>query len=192
MMRSKVAVPLVLMMLMFPISASAHLAQITASFDDVGVGELQEFDHTDADPFKGLVEVTLTNTGTEAWGDFHFNISGIDTNISNVHFIDGSMYSYDPVELGSDPTYIYDPAGTAVARTIDSWEIDNDATYATMDLYFYNDPIAAGETVKLTVMTDNTQSEVAFFGMCIYPTPIPEPTTVMLLGLGGLLLRRKR
>ena len=30
--------------------------------------------HNDADPWKGWIDVTVTNTGTDPWGDFHFEL----------------------------------------------------------------------------------------------------------------------
>lgn len=168
----------------------ADAAYIVADFESVGSGAAQSFTHDDVEPFKGTLQVTVTNTGTQAWGDFHFQIyDPLGTqDISNVHFIDASMQSYDGA-WGSDPVY----QAPVFVRPLDDWAIDNDVVGATMDLYFYNNPILPGETAVLSVMTDNTQSQVGFFGVMVYPTPVPEPATMALIGVGTLaLLGRKK
>ena len=149
----------------------------TIEFSGTGVDVAQEFEHEDADPWKGWAGVTVKNTGTEAWGDFHFKIFQVTgETVENVDFI------------------ISDPYGPISSQTFDSGGIvvDNVTIGATLDLYFYDDPILPGETATFTAYTDNTTDNVSFFGLAMYPTPVPEPATLTLLGLSGLALIRKR
>jgi len=152
-------------------------------YDGTGVEVVQLFPHEDASPFKGTASITVKNTGTQAWGDFHFEIydpiGGYD--ISNVHFLDVTMLDHDN-NPGQDPTSSQSPL---------DWDIDNGAVGATMDLYYYSDPVNPTETATFTVYTDNID-EIAWFGLKIYPTPVPEPATLALLGLGSLVLLRNR
>jgi hypothetical protein len=159
---------------------AALLMTSTARADDVTIDAVfsnmspQQFQHDDLSPFKGTVTVNLTNSGSEPWGDFHFEFYGVG--ISNVSFLDASM----PPD-GQDPTSTQTPF---------SWTIDNDVVGATMDLYFYSDPVLSTETATFTVYTANPD-HLSFFGLMMYPTPVPEPASIMLLGLAALLIRRR-
>lgn len=159
------------------LATSAVLADdvwIDVEFPDFSV---QQAVHQEAEPFKGYAYVTVTNTGTEPWGDFHFEIYSSDgSDVSNVHFLDASLG-------GVDPTSTQSPL---------AWAIDNDVVGATMDLYYYDDPILPGNLATFTIYTDNTTDQVPFFGLMMHPTPVPEPAAALLLGLGGLLLIRRR
>ncbi|MBC8378969.1 MAG: PEP-CTERM sorting domain-containing protein [Planctomycetes bacterium] len=138
--------------------------------------------HNDQDVgygFKGTYTLTVTNTGTEAWGDFHFEISnGFGGNANSVLFTDLALGGINPTSSQSGLTWLVDnPVGDL----------------SSIDLFFYSDPVGAGETATFVVYTDNTAEELSWFGMCVYPTPVPEPATLSLLGLGALtLLRRKK
>ena len=119
----------------------------------------------------------MENTGTESWGDFHFEIYQVTgETIENVDFI---------------VTSPYEPTSTQAGLT---WVLDNVAVGATLDLFFYSDPVLPGETATFSVYTDNTADQVSFFGTSFHPTPIPEPGTFGLLaaGLIGLASFRKR
>ena len=59
-----------------------------------------------------------------------------------------------------------------------------------MDYYFASDPILPGQTRTFDFYTDNTTDNRPFFGIMMYPTP--EPATMGLLGIGSLLLLRRR
>ena len=170
-------------------TASAHLAPLVT--DSMALGDSKTVDHyetkdntdntaednlIDQSEMKGTFSVTLTNTGTEAWGDFHFAITGY----TDVYFTTGPNDEY-PEMNGS--TMLSDDfvIGT------------NDAGYATIDLYFYDNPVEQDETVSFVIYTDNTQSGNSWFGVCMHPTPVPEPATLAILGLGSLaLICRKR
>jgi hypothetical protein len=47
-----------------------------------------------------------------------------------------------------------------------------------------------GDTATFTVYTSNPD-HLSFFGVMLYPTPVPEPVTMLSLALGALLLRRR-
>lgn len=157
--------------------AWGHDQYISADFDCLGEACEQQSQHEDADPFKGWVYLTVENTGTEAWGDFHFEIFQVTSEtIENVDFIVDSPYQPTSSQSGL------------------SWAVDNDAVGATLDLYFYGDPVLPSETATFSVYTDNTADMVSFFGTAYYPTPVPEPGTFWLLGAGliGMARFRKR
>lgn len=161
-----------LLLVGFCLSAQAHDMVINGlEFATLGTAATQTANHADSDPWKGYAFVSVTNTGTQPWGDFHFEIIG--AGIENVHF-DTSV-------------------GLASSQTLSGWDVDNVAVGAKLDLYFYGDPVLPGQTATFDIYTDNTLDNVSFFGMAMYPTPVPEPMTVVLLGLGsGAILLRKR
>ena len=156
------------------------LADDTSWAGDIGgtgPGSAVLYEHNDVAPFAGWVNVEATNTGTEAWGDFHFSIydpiGGQD--ISNVSFLDAGMGGFDPTSSQSPL----------------SWVIDNVTVGATIDLYYYSDPVLPGQTATFSVYTDNPD-QLSFFGVAFYPTPVPEPASLLSLGLVGMLIGRRR
>jgi hypothetical protein len=153
----------------------AHSVVIDTSFNGTGVGEAQTSVHEDADPWAGWVTVNVSNTGSEAWGDFHFEIYDPigGQNISNVDFL-------------VDPPY--EPTSTQSPLT---WVVDNVSVGAKIDLYYYSDPVYPGESATFAVYNVNPDN-VSFFGVMFYPTPIPEPATLLLLGLGAAVAIRRR
>ncbi len=152
----------------------AHDFSWTGSMAGAGDGIVVEFVHEDDAPWAGWVNVEVTNTGTEPWGDFHFEI--FDPNgtqdISNVDWV---------VEPPNEPTSSQSPL---------TWAVDNDAIGATIDLFFYSDPVGQGETATFSVYNVNPD-ELSFFGVAFYPTPVPEPAALALVSLGFLFLRRR-
>ena len=143
---------------------------------DIDLAYGQEYttpNHIDADPWKGIMQVGVTNTGTEAWYDFHFAIVGME-DAKTVLFTDGG---------GSFPV-----SSAALSDVVFG---TNEAGYSTMDLLFQN-PIAPSQSVYFTLYTDNTAvPHAAWFGVCMAPS-VPEPATMALLGLGGLVMIRRR
>lgn len=137
----------------------------------------QTTEHPDLDPFKGSATVTVINDTDEYFTDLHFQVFSVGgTNITATIFVDGGVYN---------------PTSTQTGLT---WSIDNDPAGAVMNLYYYGDPIAPGETAWFKVFTDNTTYKQRF-GLSVYPT-IPEPGSLLafatgLIGLAGFRLRKR-
>ncbi|GMV37965.1 MAG: hypothetical protein AMXMBFR61_24730 [Fimbriimonadales bacterium] len=157
--------------------ARAHDAFWTGSFSSTGEGAAVFLEHEDAFPWAGWVHVTVTNESDVAWGDFHFKIFSTGQDVSNVDWV-------------TDPPY--EPQG----RAFDYWVVDNaPPTGATLDLYFWSDPVLVGQTVTISVY--NVNPDHVNFGVCFYPTPVPEPSTLAVFasgfaGLAALARRRVR
>jgi hypothetical protein len=159
------------------VPAIAHDASWTGSIMGLGAGVAVPVTHQDATPFKGYMSINVTNNGPAAWGDFHFGfydpIGGQD--ITNLAFLDSAT-----TPVGPSPTSTQAPL---------SWIINNTVVGATCDLYFYSNPVLPGQTANFTVYTGNPD-HLSWFGVMIYPTPVPEPAACALLGL-ALLMRRR-
>ena len=154
-----------------PTSVWADSVTIDTPYE-LALGEQDFVLHDDADPFKGSVTLTVTNTGVDLWGDFHFQIPD---EYSSVIFRDDEGVS--PSMSGvNDYRYI----------------ITNDSH--NLDFYFYTDPVGQNDSVMFQVYTDNTADQLTSFSMTIAPSPVPLPGAVWLLasGLFGMIGLRKK
>jgi hypothetical protein len=161
-----------------PQVARAHDAIIVTEFGDFTP---QQYEHEDQEPFKGVIDLTVTNTGTLPWGDFHFEIYEVPLwgSVETVDFL---------TEIIGPDDYRPRKDGALV-----NFSVNNVVVGATLDLFFYDDPVLPTETVNIKVYTDNTTlPHAAFFGVKINPTPVPEPATFLIAGVGVLLLLARR
>jgi hypothetical protein len=143
---------------------------INQTFELGDVGTIDHFDQDDGYGYAGSLSLTITNTGDEAWGDFHFYSH--DTAVKFTEFA-----GYPNMFGAGGATVAISEAGDRV------------------DFEFYSDPVYSGETVTFGVYTDNTAQKLGFFQISIEATPVPVPAAVWLLGSGliGLVgFRRKK
>ena len=157
-----------MMLLIGPANVWAH-SQIISSPITLELGETFDIRHDDYSDWKGTLSLTVTNTGSEAWGDFHFYL------------------------LSADDSVVFDDTLSVMtgASSFSSWLTDDGHT---LDFYFYDDPVYTGESLSFEVYTDNTASELSFFNVSLEASPVPAPGAFFLLGSGliGLMGLRKK
>lgn len=177
-MRFAIAALAVLLLAAPVLADDATTSHVFASID-----EQYDFEHNpDSVPYKGTFTVTATNSTNEDWGDFHFSLFEIPG------FSNTTAIFTDASSGGQDPTisapYAFDtPTG---------WAITNGGRQ--IDLFFYGTPVLQGATVTFVVYTDNTVAPNNPFGVSSWPSPVPEPATMALLGigLGVMVIRRNK
>ncbi len=130
-------------------------------------------DHYDEDPFKGWATITVANSMAEDWGDFHFEIF--------------EFMTYNVIFPTTETMLMKDELGDAYA----GYSYSHDGTQK-LDFEFYGNPVKPGDTVTFEIYTDNTADKHEWFGLIIYPTPVPEPATLGLFSIGALAFIRRR
>jgi len=173
--RFLLCIGLVFLLSMGATSGWSHTITMPYEFS-MKLEDTEQLRHDDQFDWKGNLALELTNTGTEAWGDFHFQII-YPTNLDVVFVDDISIEMKD--SLG-------------VEYTDYSYNITNDGL--GLDFLFYDNPVYQDEAVTFVIYTDNTKAEQTWFNISFNPTPVPIPAAAWLLGSGliGLVgLRRK-
>jgi hypothetical protein len=177
----------VLSLLVGPATVLGHSVTLDpASFGEgeMGIDYSITVGHDDGPDWKGYADITVTNTSTtNEWGDFHFEITGV----TSVIFRDAAYSEHLHPTITADLPWSDQPGVTWSYGTTGDGRSQLDAT-------FYGNPVLPGEDIRFIVYTDNTAEQEAWFGLCFYPTPIPEPTALAMLALGAPLFiwRRRR
>lgn len=133
-------------------------------------------EHQDSGEYKGFATITVINTMAEDWGDFHIAIVSWDE--TNSVFFDSTQQPSISVPLDSYNGLTYSN--------------DNDYGPTKINFNFKENPIAPGDPLTITVYTDNTNGQNDWFGLQFWPTPVPEPATITLLGIGGFLFASRK
>lgn len=141
----------------------------------MSLGDMEVIQHDDQDDWKGILTLTVTNTGDDPWGDFHFLLTSPT---------DGSVVFRD------DDGYVPNMTG------VSSYTYDITDSGLGLDFTFYSDPVHKDESVTFNIYTDNTSKKLSFFQMSIEPSPVPIPGAVLLFASGftaviGFLRRKK-
>ncbi|MDY6905445.1 MAG: PEP-CTERM sorting domain-containing protein [Thermodesulfobacteriota bacterium] len=164
------------LMAMGPVTVLAHdYTPVPIDIGGVGTNFTVSMQHDDDAPWAGWINLEVTNTGNDAWGDFHFEVYEV-AGFGAVDNVDWDVTTHTPTS----------------SQGLDTWTVNNTVVGATLDLYFYGDPVNPGDTATFSVYNVNPD-QLGFFGVKFYPTPVPLPGALLLFGSGliGLLGFRK-
>ncbi len=127
---------------------------------DLALGDNFVTGHDDDDPWKGTATVTVTNTGLDPWGNFHFQIFDPmgQGNYTDVILTtgDGSYPRMNGMTMA--------PADFEIVTTYDG--------YSKLNLFFNATPVLPGQSVQFEIYTDNTAGQHSFFGLMMWPSGV--------------------
>ncbi len=130
---------------------------------------------------SGWVTLNMTNNSGFAWGDLNVEIwecsaPFVCNSVENVHFLEGIHDSMQTPQTDRSPF---------------TYNIDNDSVGATLDYYYYNDPIATGgDTGMFKFKIDNPDGTI--YTLAVTPSVVPEPISSTLFVIGGATLGFRR
>ncbi|BBO68372.1 hypothetical protein DSCA_23020 [Desulfosarcina alkanivorans] len=160
---------LVLGLLLGSSSALAHSVTIDDAFE-MGLGDTGTIGHKDEPDWKGTLTLTVTNTGDDPWGDFHFYLQ------QDGPVVFGTTDTIFPTIMAGVSGYTYDISDYA------------------LDFYFYSDPVENGQSATFLLYTDNTEEKLGLFSISMEASPVPLPAAAWLLGSGlvGMIAMRRK
>jgi hypothetical protein len=177
-----------MVMLILALVSAASALTITYQWRDAGLNPITQIDPGYAGTFYCYV-IASGSSGTDSWQYGLYTSDG--TNGGGLFDVDGGtaypaagnkhVANYYPSYDGVDFT-------AGMLGTIPPLQVDGDWFRAACSL---NAGVANGDVLTIDVEDYNNQYNVVGSTTLDVVSPIPEPMTLALLGLGGLFLRRR-